>query len=147
MNTKATFWDTSVIVPLCCRQANSAAVRGLARTHQPFVVWWGTSVESFNTFALLLREGALAQAQFNQACRKLQMLRRSWVEMVPTEQIRELAEKVLLQRALSSADGLQLAAALAWCGERPRHRAFICGDKRLSVAAENLGFDVRYLPA
>jgi len=67
--------------------------------------------------------------------------------MAPTEQVRELAERVLLSHALSSADGLQLAAALAWCDERPRRRAFICGDKKLSKAAENLGFDTSYLPA
>jgi len=147
MKTKAAFWDASVLVPLCCYQTNSAVVRRTARTHQPFVVWWGTPVEGFNTFARLLREGTLTQAQFNQACQKLQVLRRSWVEMAPTEQIRELAEKVLLHHALSSADGLQLAASLAWCSERPRHRTFICGDQKLSAAAEKLGFDVRYLPA
>lgn len=147
MKNKAAFWDTSVIVPLCCYQAKSAVVRKTARAHQPFVVWWGTSVESFNTFARLLREGALTRAQFNQAYQRLQVLRGSWVEMAPTEQIRELAEKVLLQHALSSADGLQLAAALVWCGERPRHRPFICSDKKLSEAAEGLGFDVCYLPA
>ena len=88
-------------------------VRKAARLHQPFVVWWGTSIESFNTFVRLLREGALTQAHFNQAHEKLLVLRRSWVEMAPTEQVRELAERVLLSHALSSADGLQLAAALA----------------------------------
>ncbi len=142
MKTNAAFWDTSAIVPLCCHQTGSSAGRRAARAHRPFVVWWGTPVESFNSFARLLREGHLTQAQFNQAYQRLQVLRRTWVEMAPTEQIRELAEKTLLQYALSSADGLQLAAALAWCGERPRNRQFICGDKKLSEFAGKVGFDV-----
>lgn len=69
------------------------------------------------------------------------------LEMAPTEQIRELAEKALLQHALSSADGLQLAVALAWCGERPHNRQFICGDKKLSEVAGKVGFDVVLLPS
>lgn len=143
MKSKAAFWDTSAIVPLCAQQPSSSIVRRLARSHQPFVVWWGTPIECFNALARLVREGVLSQAQLNQTCKRLEVLQRSWVEITPTEQIRELARQVLLNHALSSADGLQLAAALAWCDERPRDRIFVCGDKRLSEAAAKIGFDVR----
>jgi len=112
MKNKAAFWDTSALVPLLCRQAASAAARQAARVHRPFVVWWGTYAESFNTLARLHREGDLNQAQFDQVCKKLQLSRRSWVVIAPTEQILELAEKVLSQHSLSTADGLQLTAAL-----------------------------------
>jgi predicted nucleic acid-binding protein len=146
MKTKAAFWDTSALIPLCCRQSNSTQARQWARIHTPLVVWWGTYVESFNTIARLLREGALTQAQFDQAYQRLQSLRRTWVEIAPTNRIVELAEKVLLPHPLSSADGLQLAAALAWCSDRPRRHTFICADKKLSEVAEKIGFDVRFLP-
>jgi hypothetical protein len=56
-----------------------------------------------------------------------------------------LAEKVLSQHSLSTADGLQLAAALVWCSEQPRDHAFVCADKKLSKAAEKIGFDVVFL--
>src|SRR5207253_5184052 len=102
--------------------------------------------ECFGTFARLLRECGMTQAQFTQASQRVAALRRTWVEIVPTEQVRELAEQVLLTHALSSADALQLAAALVWCSERPRHRPFISADKKLSLAAEKVGFDVRLLP-
>jgi predicted nucleic acid-binding protein len=143
MKSKATFWDTSAIVPLCAQQPASIAVRRLARTSQPLVVWWGTRIESFSALARLLRDGVFTQRQFLQTCRKLEVLQKSWVEMEPTEQIRTLTKQVLLNHALSTADGLQLAAALVWCDERPRDRIFVCCDRRLSEAAEKVGFDVR----
>lgn len=146
MKTKAAFWDTSALIPLIFHQSNSAQARQWARVHRPLVVWWGTYVESFNTIARLRREGALTQTQFDQAYQRLQVLRRSWVEIAPTSRIFDLAEKVLLPHSLSSADGLQLAAALAWCGEQPRRHAFVCADKKLSEAAKKTGFDVRFLP-
>jgi len=67
--------------------------------HRPLVVWWRTYVESFNTIARLRREGTLTQAQFDQAYQRLQVLRRSWVEIAPTSQIFDLAEKVLMPLA------------------------------------------------
>jgi hypothetical protein len=35
-----------------------------------------------------------------------------------------------------------LAAALEWCDQRPRHRPFVCFDRRLAEAAFQLGFAV-----
>jgi predicted nucleic acid-binding protein len=145
MKTSEAFWDTSALVPLCCYQAVSAKARQVARVQRPQVVWWGTSIEGFNTFVRLLREGEFSQVEFDQVCRKFQLLRRSWVEISPSEQVRELAEQVLRQHALSAADGLQLAAALLWCDKQPHHRRFVCADKKLAEAAEKLGFDVVFL--
>ncbi len=145
MKNKAAFWDTSALVPLFCHQVASAAARQAARVHRPFVVWWGTRAESFNTLTRLQREGNLNQAQFDQVVQKLQLSRRSWVVITPTEQVLELTEKVLSQYSLSTADGLQLAAALVWCAEQPRHHTFVCADKKLSDAAEKVGFDVIFI--
>lgn len=109
------------------------------------MVWWGTYVESFNTFTRLHREGDQTLTQFDQVRGKLQLMRKSWVEIAPTEQILGVAEKVLLQHSLTSADGLQLSAAMVWCNEKPRNHSFVCADKKLSEAAEKIGFDLIFL--
>ncbi len=82
---------------------------------------------------------------FDQARNKLEKLQRLWVEIAPLEEVRLLAEEVLTQHVLSTADGFQLAAALIWCQEHPRHRPFICADIQLSKAAEKAGFDVQFI--
>jgi predicted nucleic acid-binding protein len=76
------------------------------------------------------------------AAARLRMLNRGWREILPSEQIRELATQLLDQHSLRAADSLQLASSLIWCEQRPSRRNFICGDHRLAEAAESTGFSI-----
>lgn len=134
------FWDTRAIVPLCGQQRESAAVRQAAR-HYRLVVWWGTSLEALSAFYRLKREGKLTQAEIARAIDRLDYLRSTWDEVTPGEALRETAERLLARHPLRSADALQLAAALEWCGQRTRGRVLVCGDSDLLAAAEVEGFD------
>ena len=145
MKTKAAFWDTSAIVPLCCVQYNSFAARQQARVHQPFFVWWATRLEPLNICSRLLREKNLTTKGFDQARHRLETLALSWIEINRDAHLRGITEHILTQHALSTADGLQLAAALVWCRGYPRHRAFVRADIQLSKAAEKVGFDVQLI--
>jgi predicted nucleic acid-binding protein len=69
-------------------------------------------------------------------------LEREWQEIVPSDQIRDLARVALADHPLRAADALQLAAALVWCRERPKGRPFLCADDRLCEAADKAGFSV-----
>jgi hypothetical protein len=60
--------------------------------------------------------------------------------MQPTNRLRDLAETCLHRHQLRAADAFQLAAALVWCNEKPRNRAFLCRDIRLTEAARQEGF-------
>lgn len=133
------FWDASAIVPLCVPMENPGPSRRLMRQHAP-VVWWGTQVEVAGSFCRLKRQQALSQEQYEAAGRRLALLRKSWREMQPTNRLRELAETCLNRHPLRAADAFQLAAALVWCNEKPRNRAFICRDNRLTEAARREGF-------
>jgi predicted nucleic acid-binding protein len=64
-------------------------------------------------------------------------------EILPSANVREVAFQQLERFPLRAADALQLAAALVWCGERPRGRWFVCADRRLAAAATGAGFDVQ----
>ena len=53
------FWDTSAIIPLCCRQTISTAARRIIRSHGAQIIWWGTSIEASSAIYRLAREGGL----------------------------------------------------------------------------------------
>jgi len=136
------FWDTSGIAPLCCFQPQTAQARQTVRTYGRQVVWWATVIEAISSINRLIREGYLTGKDSKQAFSRLDYLRLRWNEIQPTEEVRELAERLLSRNKLRAADALQLAAALVWCSNRPRGRFFIGADGDLSEAAEAEGFTV-----
>jgi predicted nucleic acid-binding protein len=137
------FWDASAIVPLCCSQPASAQGRQLRRALKRMVVWWGTPLEARSAFARLARDAEISLADRVEAVKRLGQLRVTWDEILPTEQLRSLAEELPDAHRLRAADAAQLAAALVWCRERPKQRPFVCFDERLRTAARELGFSVR----
>jgi hypothetical protein len=50
---------------------------------------------------------------------------RGWREILPNDQVRDLATQLLDTNSLRAADSLQLAASLIWCEQRPSRRSFI----------------------
>jgi predicted nucleic acid-binding protein len=142
MKTNRAFWDTSAIVPLCCHQKTSGELRRLKRRWPDTAVWWGLTVEARSALARLSRERKLSARGLHQAVARLDVLRSSWLEVLPTERVRGLAEALPDQLRLRALDSLQLAAALVWCREHPRKRLFVCCDQPLAEAAARTGFDV-----
>ena len=95
-----------------------------------------------SAFARLLRSGDLGERSFRMAVSRLTELRGMWIEVQPTEPVRDLAEALVQRHALRAADAIQLSAALVWSNRQPRNRAFICFDGRLAEAAGKEGFSV-----
>ena len=135
------FWDASAIVPLCASVENSGPIRRLLREHAP-VVWWGTNVETVSALGRRRREGILSAPEHAAAIGRLALLRKAWREIQPTNRLRDLAEACLDRHEMRAADALQLAAALVWCSEKPKNRAFLCRDLRLQGAARREGFRI-----
>ena len=141
MIPSAGFWDSSALTPLFLRETNSAQARVLARRHAP-VVWWGTVVEIRSAIAREHRSSLLGDSERGTLILLLGKARGGWLEILPSDVLRELAADLLDQHALRAADSLQLAAALVWCREKPAGRQFICQDVRLCDAASQAGFTV-----
>jgi predicted nucleic acid-binding protein len=137
-----TFWDASAVVPLCLHEPRTSRLRRLVRQHGRQVVWWGTPVEVHGALARMVRDRVFTEPARDQASARLEVLRRAWFEVQPTERLRSLAEMLPSQFDLRAGDALQLAAALVWSRERPRGRVFVCLDRRLSEAADRLGYSV-----
>jgi predicted nucleic acid-binding protein len=139
------FWDASALVPLCIHEAASRSAQSHLRRFAP-VVWWGSLVEVHSAICRLYRDKEIANLERQGAVARLRLLNRGWREILPGDQVRELAMESLDQYSLRGADAFQLAASLIWCEQRPSKRSFICGEQRLAKAAESAGFSVLELP-
>jgi predicted nucleic acid-binding protein len=135
------FWDASAIVPLCVPVENPRQSRRFLREHSP-VVWWSTGIEVASALGRLRRERVLLEEHHRACCRRLAVLRKIWREIQPTNRLRDIAETCLERHELRAADAFQLAAALVWCNEKPKNRAFLCRDIRLLQAARQEGFAI-----
>ena len=136
------FWDASALVPLCVAQGTSGLAKTASKT-KSIAVWWSSPVEMTSAFARLLRNQEIDQQDFRLAMARLTELRRRWIEVQPTETLRDLAEMLLQRYPLRAADAMQLAAALIWSKLLPRKRIFVCFDGRLAEAASKEGFSVQ----
>ena len=141
MKKTTAFWDASALVPVCVNEGASRRARSYLRRFEP-VVWWGSLVEVHSAICRLHREQEISDHEKQGAAARLRLLSRAWKEVLPDDEVRDLAAQALDKYSLRAADSMQLAASLVWCGRRPPRRNFICGDKRLALAASVVGFSV-----
>lgn len=139
------FWDSSAIVPLVVPEASSNVVRRLYRDDPVIVAWWGTELECVSAIVRRQREGDLSGAVAHSAFDRLSVLRRSWQEVEPADELRESATRFLRIHPLRAADALQLAAAFRAAEGRPPTLPFVSLDDRLTTAARSEGFSIASL--
>lgn len=135
------YWDTSAIVALLMEQEASASVRRLLSDDAEIVAWWGTAVECASAAARLRREEILTVADEERVLELLEVLRDSWIEVLPSSELREQAMRLLRVHPLKAADALQLAAARTWAGPGTGAQ-LVTFDERLALAARLEGFRV-----
>ena len=104
------------------------------------VVWWGTSVEVESALFRRSSNSEIDAGNVERARTRLTFLSNSWIEIQPTDSIREMAKRLIRVHGLRSADSLQLAAALGACGNHPKNQNFLTGDQNLKRAATKEGF-------
>lgn len=108
------FWDSSAVVPLCVEEPRTPPVCQLLEADPGMVVWWGSAVECWSALARLRRDGQLSLPEDEEARAILDALARAWVEILPTDDVRTLAGRILRVHSLRAAAAFQLAAALTW---------------------------------
>lgn len=133
------FWDASAIVPLCVEEPHSAALVRMAEADPPMAVWWGSLIECWAALARRRREGRLDPDAEDASRQNLDLLRRAWREIQPSEEVRQFAGRLLRTHPLRSADATQLAAALVW--SRGGTGDFVVLDQRLREAARLEGLN------
>lgn len=136
------FWDTSAIVPLVVDEVETARMASLLRRDAHLVVFWGTLVEAGSAIARRERDGTFSARDADRARKALRTLSRAWTEVLPGDELRENALRLLARHPLRAADALQLSAALTWARGRPTGHAFATLDARMATAARGEGFDL-----
>lgn len=136
------FWDASAIVPLVLSESREDAAIGFDGK-PPICVWWATVLEAVSAIARREREGALTAGQVENCVSRLAQLSDDWMEVAPSNALRDSARRLLRVHALRAADSLQLAAALALADDEPGRLDFVCRDARLAEAAAREGLRVR----
>ena len=135
-----TVWESSALVPLFASETRTPDMQSRYARDPEVVVWWGTPVECASAIARLEREGALSTANAAESFARLDALAPSWMQIDPSDEIRESARRLLRVHALRAADALQLAAAVIAAERRPSTLAFVTCDGRLQEAAAKEGF-------
>jgi len=136
------FWDSSALVPLCVDEPATDAVIALLETDTAVAVWWATPTECASALARLERDGDLDTAGARQAFDRLDRLAAGWFHVEPTDEIREVARRLLRVHPLRAADALQLAAAFVVAERRPPTLTLVTLDERIAAAGVKEGFDV-----
>jgi uncharacterized protein len=134
------FWDASAIVPLLVTQPGTVLMQQMVDADPEMAVWWGTPVECASALARLERAAELDPERAAAADRRLQHLIGSWIEIEPSEMVRETAIRFLRVHPLRAADALQLAAAFVAAANRPSTLGLVTLDGRLADAARKEGF-------
>ncbi len=136
------FWDSSAIVPLCVEEPATDRALALVAEDPEIAIWWATPVECASAVARLEREAALTPSEAAEAFHRLDLLGRSWFEIEPHDELREVARRLLRVHPLRAADALQLAAAYLAAERRPPTLEVVTLDERLRHAAMKEGFRV-----
>ena len=135
------FWDTSALVPLLLEQPATALAREMLEVDPEIAAWWGTPVECASAAARLRRAERLSAVDESRVLDLLGRLQDSWLEVLPSQEVRNQALRLLRVHSLKAADALQLAAARMWAGDEPG-ATFVTLDERLALAARLEGFRV-----
>jgi predicted nucleic acid-binding protein len=136
------FWDSSAVVALLVDEPQHKRNRAQLAEDEAMLVWWSTPVECLSALCRREREGALSSEGFSIASRRLRALAEQWHEVLPTDAVRSVAERMLRVHALRAADALQLAAATVAAERDPPSLEFVSLDERLNAAAAKEGFRI-----
>lgn len=136
------FWDTSALVPLLVAEPATASAQALLRGDSVVLVAWTTEVECASAIARAEHDNLLAAEAVGDAFGRLDVLRQTWREVEPSDDLRQHARRLLRVHRLRAADAIQLAAAVLASQHQPASLAFVTLDDRLDLAAGREGFEV-----
>ena len=137
------FWDASAVIALLAQEPAREHLLGLLEQDPQMLAWWGTPVEISSAVARREREQLLGADAVASALTAARQLADSWHEIVPSDVVRRMAERLLRVHPLRAADSLQLAAALIGADHDPGTLEIVCLDARLTSAARREGFVVQ----
>jgi predicted nucleic acid-binding protein len=104
-------------------------------------VWWGAPIECFSAIARRERAGLIDAEDIARGEAKLTTMADRWVEVPPTEHVRQRGCSLLRLHDIRAGDALQLASA-STARDRGGNLPFVTLDEGLANAARREGFPV-----
>ena len=104
------------------------------------MTWWASRIECASALNRLHREQSLDEKGLVQALGNLDAFCETCLEILPSEEVRKRAMRLLRIHPLRAADALQLGAVLVAAREDPSSLALVTSDDQLKQAAEREGF-------
>jgi predicted nucleic acid-binding protein len=136
------FWDTSAIIPVLLPEPRSGAIAEALASDREVTLWWGTPVECLSAIYRRHRESPVPAPLLTEALKRLRAVVEDTDTVLPTDEVRRRAGRLVAAHPLRAADALQLGAALVWCEEQSHGETFVCLDARLREAARREGFSL-----
>lgn len=136
------FWDSSAVLPLIVHQKSSPEIWGHRQSCTTIHVWTLTPIEVYSALSRLQRLGEISSSIAEQASIDLPDIFRTFEMIRDVDAVKARAVRVLRVHPLKAADALQLAAALAACGDHPPFHSFVTLDRNLAEAASKEGFKI-----
>ena len=137
------FWDSSALVPLIVQQAlTDRAERNYQKERGGIIIWWGTLSECVSALARLERSKDLTTDEVEQALKALTAISTSWHEILPSDLLREKANRLMRVHPLRMGDAFQLASAIIASEDLVSAVTVATFDERLTVAARKEGFEI-----
>jgi hypothetical protein len=136
------FWDSSAVVALLIDEPAHRSARSLLENDPSMIAWWATPIECVSAIARRERDQSMTPVEASDAISQLQALSREWSEVLATDAVRNIAQRVLRVHSLRAADSQQLAAAIVAAEGEPQMLEFVSLDARLNESALKEGFSV-----
>ena len=136
------YWDSSAIFSLFVEEQAPVNRMSLFKEDFQAITWWGSKVECASAFSRLRREGALDEEGLSKALGNMDAFWETCMEILPSEEVRRRAIRLLRVHPLRAGDAFQLAAALLAAKEDPASLDIVTNDARLKSAAQREGFSV-----
>jgi len=136
------FWDSSAIIPLIVREAQSEYCIQAYRADRDMLVWTLSKVEIFSALCRRWRDDALGPDSFDAASRRMNTFFETIYEVSAIQRVKDRAIRLLRIHPLRAADALQLAAVMVATEENAQRLPVMCFDDRLTAAARLEGFEV-----
>jgi len=134
------YWDSSALISLFITEPDSVGRTSLLKEDAQVVTWWASRIECASALNRLHKEQSLDEKGLVQALGNLDAFCEACLEILPSEEVRKRAMRLLRMHPLRAADALQLGAALVAAREDPSSLELVASDDQLKRAAEREGF-------
>ena len=134
------YFDTSALIKRFVEEKGSALVQSMVESGEAVATAKIAYAEVFAGLTRKMREGNLAEVQYDLACRQFETDWHAYIRVELNDDLLFLARDLIRRHGLRGFDAVHLASALVLSGAIDEEVSFAAADRRLlrAAAAEGL---------